>query len=234
MKTAESATRYPLTWPAGWPRLRGHERTRAKFNRKEWRSYNNPQNPSGGYNVSRSMTVSESCSRVLAELSRMGVESGNVIVSTNVQTRLDGLPYSNRGEPLDPGAAVYWRTKKGDKVMAIDRYDRVADNLAAIAATLEAMRSIERHGGASILDRVFTGFTALPSPEQASAPGWREVLKLYDGEGYIPSNKLTLKMAEDAYRRRRSETHPDKNGGDASQFDLVQRAWDQAQQELRA
>ena len=37
--------------------------------------------------------------------------------------------------------------------MAIDAYTRTADNLAAVAATLEAMRAIERHGGAQILER---------------------------------------------------------------------------------
>jgi hypothetical protein len=224
-----SATRYPLTWPAGWPRLRAHERTRAKFSRKEWRSYNNPANPGSGYHVNMQMTVSQSCERVMAELARMGVQEGDVIISTNLQTRLDGLPRSNQGEPMDPGVAVYWRTKKGDKVMAIDRYDRVADNLAAIAATLDAMRAIERHGGAAILDRAFTGFTALPSPENASAPGWREVL--FPGRA---AADVSLQQAEDQYRRRRSETHPDKHGGDATAFDLVQRAWEQAQQELRA
>jgi hypothetical protein len=48
---------------------------------------------------------------------------------------------------------------------------RAADNLAAIAATLEAMRAIDRHGGATILNRAFTGFTALPPP----ADCWKEL-----------------------------------------------------------
>jgi hypothetical protein len=59
--------------------------------------------------------------------------------------------------------------------MAIDQYDRVEHNLAAIAATLDAMRAIKRHGGAEILDRAFTGFTALPAPMAGGKP-WRQVL----------------------------------------------------------
>lgn len=223
---AETASRYPLSWPFGWKRMQPGLRTRAKFNRKE-RQYDASGNHT--WNRSREMTVSEACDRIFAELSRMGVATGNVIVSTNLQTRLDGRPYSNRGEPGDPGAAVYWRVKGADKVMAIDRYDRVADNLAAIAATLDAMRAIERHGGAAILDRAFTGFTALPSPEQATAPSWRDVL--WPGASPV---QATLHDAEQAYRRRRSETHPDKPTGNQDAFDLVQRAWEQAQQELRA
>ena len=77
---------------------------------------------------------------------------GDSIISTNLKLRLDGLPRSDQKEPDDPGVAVYWqRLSKPKKVMAIDLYDRIADNLAAIGATLNAMRAIERHGGALIL-----------------------------------------------------------------------------------
>lgn len=58
--------------------------------------------------------------------------------------------------------------------MAIDQYYRVEENLAAIAATLDAMRAIERHGGAQILDRASTGFAALQAP-MAVARSWREM-----------------------------------------------------------
>ena len=218
---AEAATKYPLTWPAGWPRMPAQQRTRAKFNRREV-----VYSGESSWNRKRDMTVSEACDRIFAELGRMGVSTGNVIVSTNVETRLDGRPYSNRAEPRDPGAAVYWRAKKADKVMAIDRYDRVADNLAAIAATLDAMRAIERHGGAVVLDRAFAGFEALPSPDKATVPPWRTVLGCPDAK--------TIDEVKLAYRRRASETHPDRDGGNVEAFNLVQTAWTMAQQEIRS
>ena len=94
-------------------------------------------------------------------MQRLGVHQDDVVVSTNLQTRLDGLPRSNQARPGDPGVCVYWKPAKSPmRCMAVDRYDEVQDNLAAVAATLEAMRSIERHGGAAILDRAFTGFAA--------------------------------------------------------------------------
>lgn len=66
------------------------------------------------------------------------------------RTNIDGFPRSGQSEPSDGGVAVYWLTSTGEtKCIAIDRYDRVADNLAAVAATLDAMRAIERHGGAT-------------------------------------------------------------------------------------
>ena len=83
------------------------------------------------------------CGGVLAELARLGIGEQDTVISTNVPTRLDGLPRSGAREPFDPGVAVYWQERSGARrVMAIDRYTTVADNLAAVAATLEAMRAI--------------------------------------------------------------------------------------------
>ncbi len=220
---------YPLSWPFGWKRTATGMRKSAKFSRGE-RQYSTT---GGSWLAKRAVTISDGTTRVLAELTRMGVSRDDVVISTSVELRLDGLPYSNKRAPQDPGVAVYWRHRKADKVMAIDLYDTVADNLAAVAATLEAMRAIERHGGAAILDRAFTGFAALPSPEQAKAPSWRDVLGLWDAD-LRPLANVTLEQAEQAYRRMRSATHPDKHGGDATSFDLVQRAIEQARQELGA
>ena len=104
--------------------------------------------------------------------------------------------------------------------MAIDRYDRVADNLAAIAATLEAMRAIERHGGAEILNRAFAGFAALPSavPETSSAH-WSDVLGC--------PRDASMSDVRAAFFRARSAAHPDK-GGTSEQFKAVTRAFSEA------
>ena len=110
--------------------------------------------------------------------------------------------------------------------MAIDAYAEVADNLAAIAATLEAMRAIERHGGAIILDRAFQGFAALPAPGQTGARPWREVLDCDD-------SIRDLASAERRYKVLRSIHHPDKPSGNADAFDAVEKAWQQAQEALR-
>lgn len=153
----------------------------------------------------------------------MGVPDWNVIISTNVELRLDGLPRSDR-EPSDPGVAVYWKQKPNDpnmRCMAIDRYSRVADNLAAVAATLDAMRAIERHGGAEILNRAFLGFAALP--EKASQP-WREVLG-------VTLAAPTLQHVEDRFRSLIQVHHPDK-GGDRETFEKIVQAREAARMEL--
>lgn len=155
----DAISRFPLQWPQGWPRAT--MRKRAQFKKSE-RQHNQG---GGSWMAHKALSVGDATARVLQELSRMGVTDGDAVISTNIALRLDGFPRSGQGEPHDPGVAVYWETARRErKVMAIDIYDRVADNLAAVAATLDAMRSIERHGGAQILERAFTGFDALPPP----------------------------------------------------------------------
>ena len=191
----EAIEAYPLTWPQGWPRKKSYQRSRAKFS------------TSG-----RVLSVMDGIQRVLLELERLGVKRDDLVISTDIPTRLDGLPRSDRSV-ADPGVAVYWRKGKDTRCMAIDRYDRVADNLAAIAATLEAMRAIERHGGAEILDRAFTGFVALPAPEQ-----WWQVLGV--------AENATGGEIDTAYRRLAALHHPDR-GGDSAQMARINTARDQ-------
>ena len=100
------------------------------------------------------------------------------------------------------------------RCMAMDRYDEVQDNLAAVAATLEAMRSIERHGGAAILDRAFTGFAALPAPEAPS--GWWVVLGVAESAGPVEIRA--------AHRVLAQAHHPDR-GGDPARMAATRRAW---------
>ncbi len=68
-----------------------------------------------------------------------------------------------------------------------------------------------------MLEAAFNGFVALPAPD-AKRPWW-EVLGL-------PST-TTHDAIRDAYRRLRSEQHPDK-GGSAARFNEVERAYREA------
>jgi len=206
---------YPLQWPVGWKRTPSGGRKAARFSRGE-RIYRDSA-AGGSYTRQREMTVSSAVERVRAELKRMRIGDWDTVISTNLVLRLDGLPRSDQKEPADSGAAVYWRDQGAMRCMAIDQYTRVADNLAAIAATLDAMRAIERHGGAEILDRAFTGFAALPNP---AATDWRSILGL--------GQTATLDEARVAYRRLASENHPDR-GGDADRMVAINNAWESAQ-----
>lgn len=193
-------TASPLCWPPGWRRSKS--RTGAKF-RKGVGGWVGEEG-SKTYKSAKRVEVGEGTKRVLRELSAMGVPSWNVIISSDLKLRTDGLPFAVQATThLDQGVAVYWKDRNGQRrCMAIDRYDRIADNLAAIAATLEAMRSIERHGGAEILDRAFTGFAALPAPAAQDAP--HEVLGV--------SENATRGEIDYAYKRLAQQCHPDMGG----------------------
>jgi hypothetical protein len=207
---------FPLTWPDGWKRTTAREH--ARFGKKVRRNGNS-------WSTHEDLTVAEAIGRVLAELERMGLGRDDVIISTNLALRMDGLPRSDQRAPDDPGAAVYWQTRKGGrKVMAIDRYHRVADNLAAIAATLDAMRAIERHGGAMVLERAFTGFTALPAP--GARREWWEVLGL-------TRSAATRDSVREAFRRLASQHHPDKPGGSHEKMAELNSAQDAALLEVQ-
>lgn len=189
---------YPLCWPEGWRRKKSYERDYGKFK------------------VGREkITVAAAVSRIRDELRLFGIHQDDILISSNVRTRLDGYPRSGEPEPADPGVAVYWETRDGNRrCMAIDRYNRVAQNMAAIAATLDAMRAIDRHGGAEILDRAFTGFTALPHLEQ-----WWQVLG-------FETSQVTRKQIIDAHKRLARRHHPDK-AGDGGQMARINVARDE-------
>lgn len=222
---------YPLAWPVGWKRTAPHERRRAKFGRPGY--YTDSGTPSQKYVPPRLLTMAEATSRTLDQLRMMGVSENDRVISTNVRLRLDGVPRSDQPQPGDCGVAVYWLDATDQRrCMAVDHYDRVEDNLAAIAATLEAMRAIERHGGAAILERAFTGFTALPAPVTGQKP-WREVLGVGPGVGQSSGNNAAaIEAVRDAYRRKRGEAHPDREGGTDDAFVAVTAAYEAAQREL--
>lgn len=187
-----AATAHPLTWPAGWPRAK--HRKSGKFGVAD-------QRPGQTYVSKRALSIDDAVKRVRYELSRLGVDVANdAIISTNLRLNLRGVPRGDQGEPGDPGAAIYWQKPGAPmRVMAIDAYTRVADNIGAIAATLEAMRSIERHGGAQILDRAFTGFTAIAAPRSP-----------WDVLGIAPTRSSDVIAA--AFREKAKTAHPDAGG----------------------
>lgn len=194
-------TRYPLCWPTNWKRTTS--RTRAQFGKVT---------SNIGRTAYQRLSISDSIDRIAEELRRLGIKEENVIVSTNIPLNLSGTPRSDRGEPSDPGVAIYWTQKGKAQCMAIDRYTRVADNLAAVAATLEALRAIERHGGGSILERAFIGFAQLPAAIVTQRP-WREVF------GYGLATP-TVEMMETRYRELSHKHHPDKGGTHDSMTEL--------------
>lgn len=204
----------PLTWPNHWKRTPASKRIRSRFHRnlRNQDAYN--------YRNSRGITIGEATTFTMEQLRLMGLCRPDIIISTNLKCRLDGLPYANQKEPPDPGVSVWWRkqTKKGHRVIAIDIYDRAADNLYAIGKTLEAMRGIERWGGGEILERTFTGFTALPAPDGHEVKDDTWAMDVLGATGSETNGEL-----KNLWKAARWRAHPDK-GGSVEQFQRVQEA----------
>src|SRR5258708_5005916 len=113
--------------------------------------------------VLRSKTIAEALHDLLHELRRLGVPYGEWTLSTNIELKVDGSPMSNRGEPSDVGVAVYFRMRKGGKpkVFACDKWNRVADNVGAMAKHIECLRAVDRYVVGE-MEQVLARYTALP------------------------------------------------------------------------
>ena len=108
-----------------------------------------------------------------------------VVISTNIPLRRDGLPYAGQAQPNDPGVAVYFTTNDRTTCLACDRWKTVAENIYAIAKTIEALRGIERWGSKDAVGAAFLGFAALPPSS------WRKVLGAREGERSPTSRSAT-------------------------------------------
>lgn len=177
---------YPLQWPQARPRTSGGSRKRASFNKKHV--------PVGkAHTVTSELTVADAVGRLQREIDLLGATT--YVLSTNLALRLDGLPRSGQAEPEDPGAALYFRIGGRDHCLPCDTYDRIADNIAAIAKHIEATRAIERYGVAS-MSEMFAGFVALPAP--AAKRTWRDILEIRYGS--VTESDVTIE-----YRKRAKE-----------------------------
>jgi uncharacterized protein YbjQ (UPF0145 family) len=196
---------YPLSWPPGRPRRPIGLRKTGRFS-TSLRSATRRVTP---------LTLADALERLMQELNKIG--AAGIVISTNIELRRDGLPRSSGAEPNDPAVAVYFQHAEASICMPCDTYTRAADNLAAIAAHIEATRAIERHGVASVAE-MFTGFLQLPPPKQ-----WWEILGV--------ARNSHVADVENAFRNKARRAHPDTGGSNAAMAEL-NAARDQAMKEL--
>jgi len=223
MTTHETATRYPLTWPTGWARTPASWRKRARFSSSTIRTHTRADGTSTYHRRSRELTIAEALDRLAIELRRLGARFE--LVSTNVELRNDGIPRSNRRDPDDPGAAVYFLLNGKPRCLACDRWDRVADNIGSIAGHIDAIRAIDRYG-VGTLDQAFAGYTAALPPD----PGhdWRLVL------GFGAAEAVSVAAVQARFRAQLPRVHPDNAGGSHDAMVRLNNARDAAFRELGA
>lgn len=218
---SDTITSHPLSWPRGYERTAPGARLRATFG-----TTTKVQGSASSWTRKRELTVAESLSRLhhaFNAFTKPGkpyrIIPEQAVISTNMKVRLDGLPYSGQSEPLDVGVAVYFEFDGKATVMCCDKWTRVADNLNSIAATLDAMRALERYG-VSESERAFTGFMALPAPGEVKARTCWEVLGI--------AATTSAKAINEAWRERAKTCHPDTPGGSHDAMSELNTARDQA------
>ncbi len=195
---------FPLRWPDGRPRIA--DRKPALFR-----------------GAGSRMTLTTSRKRLLDQLDAMtrrgqNYRTRNLVLSTNIRFTASGSRDMNvsRRDPADPGVAFYFDLDRRSHVLACDRWDTVPDNIAAIAAHVEALRGQERWGVAD-LRQAFAGHVALPAPDS-----WWKVLGVAPD---APGGAITA-----AYRALARDAHPD-TGGDRATWDRLSDAFAQARNE---
>lgn len=180
---------YPVAWPNGRPRT-------AQRKEAKWRDQG------------RRLLFDQAVFR-LREQVNLVTPAGRkfrmqeLTLSTNFELRADGRPRRDRGAPADPAAAFFFELDGQPHVLACDRWDTVADNIAAIAAHIEALRGQERWGVAD-MKQAFAGHVSLPAPEQ-----WWQMLGFRSGA-------VTAEQVQSAYRRFAMDAHPDRGGSAAA------------------
>lgn len=189
---------FPLHWPVG------HSRSKEKIN-------------------SRFKVTMDKAQRFLrSEIERL--RGTDLIISTNVPVKNNGLLYSDwmRRKIDDPGAAIYFKYNGKDVAMCCDQYERVWENIYALAKGIEAIRGMQRWGASDFIDRAFTGFKALP--ESVVSDTWNNILEIDPHASYSEIKQAYFKKAKTA--------HPDA-GGNADLFNKIATAFNQAKAQLK-
>lgn len=189
---------FPLQWPESWPRTPSDHRLRSKF----------------GFKNSGQVSFSQALSFLRDELGRLGAI--NAAITSDLPTRHDGTPYAPGRAVPDPGVAVWFvlpdaNGNQQERVMPCDRWLTHAENMYAIAKSIEAMRGLDRWGAGDVVQRAFSGFAALPPgvPLGPAKRPWREVLGV---DNSTVTGAELLVAVKYAYRNLIKKAHPDAGG----------------------
>jgi hypothetical protein len=182
---------FPLQWLPQQPRTKRPER--ARFG-------NHSPSKAGDY--------------LIAELYRLGAK--NCVISSNLQQRARGDGFYANQKVDDAGVVVYFDLKGKGKAMACDRWDKVEHNLWALYLSVSAIRGLERWGGSEFLDGLFTGFKALPSPDDVM------VMEKNYFEGIETEEELSRR-----YKQLAKDLHPDMTNGNSNDFQMMKRQYEQ-------
>ena len=175
-------------------------------------------------------TWTDTCDLLYREVDMLGGKE--VIIGLDVregQVRLDGGLYSN-AKVNSPAVEVAFESRHGPLLYRCDRWtvgygakmrEHWQHNVRAIVLTLEALRAVDRHG-ASGSGAQYTGFKAIgtgPATEAMTVEVAKRTLMEYANTTGEPGSDDDWAVV---VRRARAATHPDRNGGARTAWNLVE------------
>jgi hypothetical protein len=195
--TETTAEAYPLHWPSGYAKTPAGKRKYSQFKN----------------------TLGSARDFLKDEVRRIGGK--NLIISTNIPTKQNGDLYADyaRYKLDDPGVAIYFKYNEKDVALCCDQYEKVWENVQALAKAIEALRGLERWGVSDFLDRAFTGFKALPDTTLQEKDIWQTL-----GLNEKPESTI---IVHQAYKQQVKKVHPDV-GGSSEAFHRLQQAYQMA------
>lgn len=187
---------FPCAWPIDWPRTSEYDRRASPYR----------------------STFQHARDGIIRRLRLMGAVE--VVISTNRPGRGDA-PLPGGSDPRDPAVAVYW-AERGEyraghqhyqyRVVACDHWRRLSENMRAVHLALDALHTMKRTGTSQLVDRAFTGFTALAPDNRRRS--WREVLEWIDGW------RVSIENIEARFRDLAPKRHPDLGGSHEAMTEL--------------
>jgi hypothetical protein len=212
---------------SSWPWAVTQERTRAQFKKAS----RHTGDGAGGtrWIPQRELTLAEATQQLLRELE--AIEAEDVVFEVDVpesRIRQDGGIYSGT-RASSPRVVVSFRFAHGAMRYKSDRYTRFEDNLVAIARTLEALRTVDRHGVSSRGEQ-YQGWKALPAQSSVTMDsyGAAKLVALWAGEPPLPEEGEVTRIvgnpgwAKATIRKAAKRVHPDVEGGSAEKFQQLQ------------
>lgn len=166
--------------------------------------------------------LGQTTEELVTELERLGARSFRGSIA-NGHTKSNGFPLYN-ANPDDPGFALYWTTEEAQRVVAMDDYANLQDNVREVYHWIRETRK----AGNRLVKTGQSQFAAaaLPSAddavEAAPAPDSTPDVDPYEVLGIDPDASQSVVKA--VARQLKAEYHPDGSNPDPEQWAKVQQA----------
>lgn len=162
-----------------------------------------------------------------SELAHLGARS--VVIQADCpesEIRLDGMLRAN-ARLNGQGVILSFQARKGGLSFPCDSFDQWQDNVRAIALTLEALRKIDRYG-VTQNNQQYTGWRKLESEAIGTTGSVDEAMTIISEYACMMRGGIMAdqEMYRRAVKKAKNATHPDRHGGDETDFRRLMQAVD--------